>query len=249
MSREMELLIIASLCVVVVFRLLSTYSLWNSLHRYFSLQKWLYSLKNMAVKPLKFDSRENFEPYILPPLRIRQSSQMGMGLKRLDRVNWLTMDSNYLPEHVLRCELLETSRPRVIQCLSGTEEACSEVLDVVVRFLTSRYPEHFTSTATEVHNHITGETLPIGVKSIRPLETAARLAMEDFNILMKYSITGEYILKASVTLFPAGWELQERIGTSMANLHIPVPGWRENVGHIVNRYLPHFPHRPILMLV
>jgi hypothetical protein len=53
--------------------------------------------------------------------------------------------------------------------------------------------------------------------------------MEDFNILMKDPVTGEYQLQASATLFPAGWELQERIGTSLANLHAPVPGWGEDM--------------------
>lgn len=54
---------------------------------------------------------------------------------------------------------------------------------------------------------------------------------------MKNQETGEYELKASATLFPAGWKLQERIGTSMANLHRPVPGWKEKLGGSVNRYL------------
>jgi hypothetical protein len=62
--------------------------------------------------------------------------------------------------------------------------------------------------------------------------------MEDFNILLKNQETGEYELKASATLFPAGWKLQERIGTSMANLHKPVPGWKEKLGGSVNRYTP-----------
>ena len=68
------------------------------------------------------------------------------------------------------------------------------------------------------------------------METAARLAMEDFNILVKDLEMGEYLLMASATLFPAGWQLQERIGTSMANLHSPVPGWQEKLGGTVNRY-------------
>jgi hypothetical protein len=61
--------------------------------------------------------------------------------------------------------------------------------------------------------------------------------MEDFSLLMKHPITGEYHLQASATLFPAGWRLQERIGTSMANLHAPVPNWEEKLGRMVNRYV------------
>jgi len=68
------------------------------------------------------------------------------------------------------------------------------------------------------------------------MEIAARLAMEDFNILEKDPKTGDYLIQASATLFPAGWHLQEKIGTSMANLHSPVPGWQDKLGAVVNRY-------------
>jgi len=60
--------------------------------------------------------------------------------------------------------------------------------------------------------------------------------MEDFNILIKDLESGEYRLLASATLFPTGWCLQERIGTSMALLHAPVPGWKEKMSRSVNRY-------------
>jgi hypothetical protein len=167
---------------------------------------------------------------------------MAMGLKRLDQSNWLTLDSKYLPEHTIRGNLLNSaSRPDVIQCLPGSEAACNEVLETVTTFLTSRFPQNFilsgTSSEPKIHNHLTKETYPIGPKCPNPLEIAARLSMEDFNILIKSPETEEYHLQASATLFPAGWKLQERIGTTMSNLHAPVPRWKEKLGHNVNRYI------------
>jgi hypothetical protein len=169
---------------------------------------------------------------------------MAMGLKRLDDSNWLTIDPNYLPEHTLRLKLLTTCRPNVIQCLAPSIPACHEVLDLAVLFLTSRFPLQFTTSKTPkgpvIHNHITGETFPIGCQCQNPLEVAALLAMEDFNILIRDPVRGEYCLQASATLFPAGWRLQERIGTSLAYLHAPVPGWKEKLGPHVNRYFTSF---------
>jgi hypothetical protein len=185
---------------------------------------------------------QDVKPYNFPPIRERTSTKMAMGLKRLDESNWLTLDSAYLPEHFLRCHLLCTKRPRVLQTLRGSEAACHEVLSLVVTFLASRFPQHFTLTTTSlgglaIHSHLTNEIFPIGQQNCpNPLEIAAKLSMEDFNILVKNQETGEYELKASATLFPAGWKLQERIGTSMANLHRPVPGWKEKLGGSVNRY-------------
>ena len=182
---------------------------------------------------------EQIEPYQLPPLKVKTSTRMAMGLRRLEHSNWLTVDSNYLPEHTLRQHLLATSRPDVIQCLPPSLPACHEVLDIAVSFLTSRFPSQFSTSKTPsglvIHNSTTGETFPIGSQCQNPLEVAALLAMEDFNILMKDEETGDYLLQASATLFPAGWKLQERIGTNLNCLHAPVPGWSEKLGAHVNR--------------
>jgi hypothetical protein len=164
---------------------------------------------------------------------------MAMGLKRLDESNWLTIDIAYLPEHRIRRNMLHSNRPNVLQCLPGSEAACHEVLELVTSFLSRRFPQHFTinNLGNIIHNHLTHESYIIGSECLNPMETAARLAMEDFNILEKDPVTGDYLIKASATLFPAGWQLQEKIGTSMANLHSPVPGWHEKLGAAVNRYV------------
>lgn len=185
--------------------------------------------------------------YALPPLRERTSTKMAMGLRRLDESNWLTIDAAYVAEHSIRLELLAKNRSNVVECLPQSTEACYEVLDLAVKFLLSRYPQHFkvhqTRTGPMIHNLITDATFPIGSQCPRPLETAALLAMEDLNILIKDPITGDYLLQASATLFPAGWKLQERIGTSLACLHAPVPGWSAKLGAHVNRYFDHLSPR------
>ena len=225
----------------------------------FIIQRWLSGIWRSTLLYRTFNTPRGSAPdteiklsqtvnlYKFPPLRERTSTKMAMGLKRLDSSNWLTLDSAYLPEHFLRCNLLCTHRPQVIQCLPGSESACHEVLSLVTSFLSSRFPQHFTLTnltlssgeVPAIHNHLTQETFTVGQQNCpNPLEIAAKLSMEDFNILLKNQETGEYELKASATLFPAGWKLQERIGTSMANLHKPVPGWKEKLGGSVNRYTP-----------
>jgi len=185
--------------------------------------------------PEETQKQEKNSHYTFPPLQLKTSSRTSMGLKRLDKSNWLTLDSHYTSEHRIRNYLLRTSHQDVIQCLPGSEEACHEVLAITVDFYTSRFPEHFTIKGKTIHNHIANESFIVGPSCPNPLEVAARLAMEDFNILMKNPKTGEYHLQASATLFPAGWKLQERIGTTMANLHGPVPGWKERLGGSVNR--------------
>src|SRR5947209_6902957 len=40
--------------------------------------------------------------YELPPLKSGTSPHMNMGLKKLNRGNWLVVDDNYLTEHIIR---------------------------------------------------------------------------------------------------------------------------------------------------
>ncbi|KAK0122763.1 hypothetical protein ONS96_009798 [Cadophora gregata f. sp. sojae] len=191
---------------------------------------------------------QDVKPYQFPPMKERTSSRMAMGLKRLDESNWLTLDSNYLPEHAERLNLLATRRSNVIECLPGSDAACQEVLNIVTSFLSTRFPQHFaiisSPSGPKIINHLTDEVYPIGPSCPNPLEVAAKLSMEDFNILLRHPETGEYHLQASATLFPAGWKLQERIGTSMANLHRPVPGWKAKLGSSVNRFVHYRVHLP-----
>lgn len=184
------------------------------------------------------------QPYQFPPLRPKTISCTSMGLRRLEQANWLTFDQHYLDEHTIRSSLLESSLSQVVQCLPISASACHETLSLVTSFLTSRYPSEYTIFDTSpptIKVHITGEVFAIGPTCPNPLEIAARLAMEDFNILMKDPVSGEYSLEASATLFPAGWKLQERIGYSMEKLHGPVPDWQKNLGKSINRYAAHFP--------
>ncbi|CAG8958716.1 hypothetical protein HYFRA_00011559 [Hymenoscyphus fraxineus] len=204
------------------------------------------SRSSRSSSPSPIDEKEipiqDTPPYVFPALTPKTAAKTSMGLKRLEASNWLPIDSHYHPEHDIRTALLSTNHPNVVQCLPGSEAACQEVLDLVTDFLLSRYPKDFTvstsSSGRIIHNHLTNESFHID-NSPNPLEIAARLAMEDFNILMKSEETGDHHLMASATLFPAGWKLQERIGTSMANLHKPVPEWKKNLGGSVNRYFDH----------
>src|SRR5271166_3715589 len=54
-------------------------------------------------------------PYRFPSLKCGASTQMTMGLRRLDSFNWLTVDEDYLPYHRLRYQLLSNNAQSVLQ--------------------------------------------------------------------------------------------------------------------------------------
>ena len=130
-----------------------------------------------------------------------------MGLRRPIHDRWLIVDDNYLPEHKIKVRLMQNKKSNVIGYTQGGEAACEEVLDLVVKYLTSNYPKSFKhcsrlfveGSALEFAEGVeiisTGEifklTAPFVYKT--PLEIAAHLTMEDLNILIKGD-DGQHIL-------------------------------------------------------
>lgn len=115
--------------------------------------------------------------------------QLTMGLRKMVAEQWLVVDNCYLPEQQLRRELLTHHREGVMQYLPGSELACEEILDLIVDFLSKRYPQHFVRSVEKpdyLTNRITGFTFRVTKPyEIHPLEVAAQLVMEDINLLMK----------------------------------------------------------------
>lgn len=182
-----------------------------------------------------------------------------MDVRKLDVENWLTVDKNYMDEHEVRSQLLETEKSKVLQCLPESYDACLEALEEVVEFLCQRFSNVFEQKKcgdeTTVHNKMTGETFCFGGKNkdVDPLEIAVRLTMEDLSILMKNEEDEYYLLvlescfhiqidrltdmnsAASASLFPVGWTVQDRIGWTISKLHNPVPLWHQQVANSVSK--------------
>jgi len=104
---------------------------------------------------------------------------------------------------------------------------------------------------SKIENKTTGETFHLADGKMKPLEIAARLVIEDINILLpihklengKLALSNKderidgFHLVASATLFPAGWNLKERISWTIQELHRPVPYWDMKLGIAVLKTL------------
>ncbi len=115
-----------------------------------------------------------------------------MNLRRPNRDGWLEVDDQYLLDHSIRSKLLDDKKGAVLRCQPGSDAACSEVLEVVVENLTTNFPEKYRawpslSEVERVEIVATGEVFRIKAPfhGMEPLEIAARLAVEDLNILVK----------------------------------------------------------------
>ena len=116
---------------------------------------------------------------------------MKMDLHSFDQEKWLTIDNNYLLEHEVRSRLLKEKKASVLGCSPKSEAASEEALQMILDNLLLNYPEVFkrfknASDVDCVENVLTDEKFEIQAPfgGVDPLEIAARLAMEDFNIIL-----------------------------------------------------------------
>jgi hypothetical protein len=138
------------------------------------------------------------EPH--PPAAFKQtgSYHMTMGLKKFDLGDWLAFDNDYLKFHTVRKEMLDdhATNDEVIQYIDADTAnlACREVLTNVCSYLTKKHPDIFRiyhqGNKKFISNWLTQERYLISppldnMDSMDPLEIAARLTMEDLNILKK----------------------------------------------------------------
>ena len=138
-----------------------------------------------------------------PPQPFNQSGRyhMTMGLRKLNVETWLSVDKNYMTQHRIRTGILADKTNKVLQCLPGSEDACLEVLDLVVDHLTNKYPAMYKvieedGNSRRIENMESGEVFGLQplVVGMASLETVARLVSEDINILKKGSNGGEHHL-------------------------------------------------------
>ncbi|KAJ4336624.1 hypothetical protein N0V95_008561 [Ascochyta clinopodiicola] len=127
------------------------------------------------------------------------TSYMALGLEKLEQCEWLTVDDTYKDLHAARDHLLATKNTDCIQVKHDGEAACEELLEEVVRFLVSTYPDNFSIKTTNRRRHIRNELTQEEWSLVRPfdchpLEVCARLAVEDFSILLKGEFTQQYYL-------------------------------------------------------
>ena len=127
-----------------------------------------------------------------PKFKQCEKWHLTMNVRRSGNEPWLESDGQYLRDHAIRSELLDDQKSAVLQCRPGSEAACIEALEMIAHELTINFPDQYRawpslSKVETVEILATGEVLevrpPFG--GMEPLEVAVRLAVEDFNVLIK----------------------------------------------------------------
>ncbi len=146
-----------------------------------------------------------------------------IGLRPLDLHDWIEIDHTFDAQLREKRRVYAAHPDKVFVAEAGTEDAQREVLDLLLEHLPRRFPERFELDGDGLK--VTGHpTLGVAeMRSLPPLHIASLLVQEDL-ILMRRGENG-WRLAAGSLCFPSSWELTEKFGKPMHEIHEPVPAF------------------------
>lgn len=188
---EMPFQVVRVLCSEYFWIFSLTLSAMSIIHHFWR-HNWQHEADVDSTKLVQASCQRSLAANTKRAFQTSGKYHMTMGIQRSDLGRWLEIDDQYLIEHNIRSTLLDHHKPRVLQCRPGSEAACIEVLELVVDFLTRTYPAQFRHQSSSAGGDLveviaTGEVFRVSAPfdGLDPLEIAARLAMEDFSVLIR----------------------------------------------------------------
>lgn len=155
---------------------------------------------------------------------------------------WLELENTYVERIHQRKQLFATHGKAVLDCLPGAEAACKETMEMTLQFLVARYPQYFsfghtTSNLVSAPDLFTNKILgrEFHIRKMDPLIVILENVPEDFALTMPDMDTGLYVFRAGVICSSLGWNLGTKLGMTLAEIHAPVPDYKEKLKFSVDR--------------
>ncbi len=164
-----------------------------------------------------------------------------IGLRALDVSEWIDVDGNreiYLAE---KRRLYAKETVNVLVAEPGTEDAQCEVRDLLAAHLVQYFPDIAGRERRDLR------FLGDDGKRVAVIANAGLLVQEDL-VLMRKSSQGWRLVAASLC-FPSAWNLREKFGKPLHDVHEPVPGFNAGTrnAQLIERMFDNLrPEQPVL---
>lgn len=207
------------------------------------------TLQKISIDPIGSDfDWKKCKPLQMYPFVGKKNFNPSMGVKNISdrREELILIENTYLDCINLRKQNLENYEEKLIHCNTSERagQAVCEFYDMTVDFLCQRYPHYFSENKEKnvVKNLITGEFLPSTSKDQEPRYLMRLLALnteEDILIMLKDDPSDEdeeYILRASLTGLPAGFDPSHNYDEPISHIHKPVPQYKDRLLSPMHRF-------------
>ncbi|OQD89698.1 hypothetical protein PENANT_c002G06857 [Penicillium antarcticum] len=213
--------------------------------------------KEPVIIPLEGFDWEKTEPLQFRPFQGKEKFNLTMSIENLDPSELIPMDKTYKDRLSLRKSILDQHHDIAVAVNDKpqtqdprTRSAVSELYTFILgKYLPTRYPSMFklkTTNSTPIfENLVTGATYPTilcpTTPTIQALEILTQSVDEEFLFLLpelspEDKEQPKYILQAYAACFPSGFNTREKLGLRLADIHNPVPGYKEKIERSMDRF-------------
>jgi hypothetical protein len=162
--------------------------------------------------------------FAYPPPSDGKPFRLNMGLRELDPQNWIEGGPDLVDQLRERNRLLSENRNQVVQINPGHESKIRCFALKIVGNLKSFHPSY---QINQLMIHHLESDISVDLESDIEFVQLAKVIAEDLCLLQFNN--GSWNLVAAVVIFPSRWNLLEKIGKSLDQIHTPVPGYDQTL--------------------
>jgi hypothetical protein len=158
--------------------------------------------------------------FAYPPVSDGKPFRLSMGLRELAIINWIEGGPDLVVQLADRNKLLNQNRNQVVQILPDHQLAIQYFTLKILDNLRNFHPNYQIDESNVTHRE---SNITVDIKADIEFVQLAKVIAEDL-CLLEYK-NGIWQLVAAVVLFPSRWNLLEKIGKNLDQIHAPVPGY------------------------
>jgi hypothetical protein len=168
-------------------------------------------------------------PFSADPFRLQ------MGLRSLDIEEWIQIDELRAAQLAQKRSLIAADREAFVQTIDAPEAhaASAELLDTIGNWCSAHDPDRRPGSES-------GKKA--GVEAANETERSAiarctTTTQEDWCLIAPLEAGGQPVLVSAGVCFPTRWRLREKMGRTIAAIHEPVTGYREQLAVRVDNFV------------
>jgi hypothetical protein len=192
------------------------------------------------------DMRAPHLPFEEPPFR------MTLDVDKTSEKDWFEVgdDNERSLQMAEKARLLTSRHSDIFMADDRALEASQATLDLMLDHLPVYWPDHYSKSDKAINLKVRSgfKESELAIEStlsrLHPLDFAARLVQEDLVIMLPpdpdKGKTGWWLAAGSVA-FPSRWNLKEKFGKPMSEIHSPVPFYDTRLEKSVNKFFNSMP--------
>jgi hypothetical protein len=154
-----------------------------------------------------------------------------MSIKHCPKDDWIQIDRGYLDRLAERKSTAQAYPEKAVGVNEYSAPAIKELWTEATEHILVKFPTIFQQRSGLFTNAVTGKTWDmdeVAKDGVAQLNMLSENVEEDFYFMCPDG-ENSFRLQGYIACFPGGFDSPSRVGQSMAEIHDPVPGYRERI--------------------